>query len=139
MGPCRPQARHAVAVDTKNRDDHMLPMGTFLWDMLRKRREGSRSEWVFENPLTGRRITCLNRQVQNVSKASEIQFSPHDLRRTFASIVSRLGDRLSYYTTKRLLNHRTNDVTQGYVQFDLEQLRAAMQQVEDFVLKRVAN
>jgi integrase len=46
-----------------------------------------------------------------------VPFSPHDLRRTFASIVSRLGDRLSYYTTKRLLNHRTSDVTQGYVQF----------------------
>jgi hypothetical protein len=44
---------------------------------------------------------------------------------------------LSYYTTKRLLNHRTNDVTQGYIQFDLEQLRGAMQAVEDFVLKNV--
>jgi hypothetical protein len=66
-----------------------------------------------------------------------VPFSPHDLRRTFASIVSRLGDRLSYYTTKRLLNHRTSDVTQGYVQFDLEQLRSAMQAVEDFVLQKV--
>jgi len=94
------------------------------------------SEWVFCNPLTGHRITCPNRQVANVSLASGIQFSPHDLRRTFASIVSRLGDQLSYYTTKRLLNHRTSDVTQGYVQFDLEQLRAAMQQVEDFVMAK---
>jgi hypothetical protein len=50
---------------------------------------------------------------------------------------SRLGDRLSYYTTKRLLNHRTSDVTQGYIQFDLEQLRGAMQTVEDFVLEKV--
>jgi hypothetical protein len=68
---------------------------------------------------------------------SGVPFSPHDLRRTFASIVSRLGDRLSYYTTKRLLNHRTSDVTEGYVQFDLEQLRSAMQAVEDFVLQIV--
>jgi hypothetical protein len=51
---------------------------------------------------------------------------------------NRLGDRLSYYTTKRLLNHRTNDVTQGYVQFDVEQLRAAMQDVEDFVLSHAS-
>src|SRR5438477_12960036 len=65
---------------------------------------------------------------------SGVPFSPHDLRRTFASIVSRLGDRLSYYTTKRLLNHRTSDVTRGYIQFDIEQLRCAMQAVEDFVL-----
>ena len=51
--------------------------------------------------------------------------------------MNRLSDRLSYYTTKRLLNHRTSDVTQGYVQFDLEQLRSAMQAVEDFVLHTV--
>src|SRR5216110_4068353 len=68
---------------------------------------------------------------------SGVPFSPHDLRRTFASIVSRLGDHLSYFTTKRLLNHRTSDVTQGYIQFDLEQLRSAMQAVEDFVLEKV--
>src|SRR2546423_1537908 len=78
------------------------------------------------------RVVALN----DVAK-SGVPFSPHDLRRTFASIVSRLGDHLSYYTTKRLLNHRTSDVTQGYIQFDLEQLRGAMQAVEDFVLKNV--
>ena len=46
-----------------------------------------------------------------------------DFRRTFAPIVSRLGVRLSYYTTKRPLNHRTTDVMQGNIQFDLDQLR----------------
>jgi len=51
--------------------------------------------------------------------------------------VSRLVDRLSYCTTKRLLNHHTSGVTQGYVQFDIEQLRSAMQAVEDFVQQHV--
>ena len=104
---------------------------------MRRRRRASDSDWVFANPLTGSRITDPHRQVVNVVAKSGVPFSPHDLRRTFASIVSRLGDRLSYYTTKRLLNHRTSDVTQGYVQFDLEQLRSAMQAVEDFVLQKV--
>jgi len=125
------------AVDTKNRLDHVLPMGRFLWDLLRRRREASNSEWVFANPLTGNRITDPHRQIVNVVAISGVPFSPHDLRRTFASIVNRLSDRLSYYTTKRLLNHRTSDVTQGYVQFDLEQLRSATQAVEDFVLHTV--
>ena len=125
------------AVDTKNRSDHVLPMGRYLWDLMRRRRQASDSDWVFANPLTGCRITDPHRQVVNVVAKSGVPFSPHDLRRTFASIVSRLGDRLSYYTTKRLLNHRTSDVTQGYVQFDLEQLRSAMQAVEDFVLQKV--
>lgn len=122
------------ATDTKNRSDHVLPMGVYLWDLMRRRRKLASGEWVFENPLTSNRITDPHRQIVNVVAKSGIPFSPHDLRRTFASIVSRLDDRLSYYTTKRLLNHRTSDVTQGYVQFDLEQLRCAMQTVEDFVL-----
>jgi integrase len=125
------------AVDTKNRSDHVLPMGRHLWELMERRRRASDSDWVFANPLTGSRITDPHRQVVNVVAKSGVPFSPHDLRRTFASIVSRLGDRLSYYTTKRLLNHRTSDVTQGYVQFDLEQLRSAMQAVEDFVLQKV--
>jgi integrase len=125
------------AVDTKNRSDRVLPMGRHLWGLMRERRYASDSDWVFANPVTGKRITDPRRQIVNVVAKSGVPFSPHDLRRTFASIVSRLGDRLSYYTTKRLLNHRTSDVTQGYVQFDLEQLRCAMQGVEDFVLEQV--
>jgi hypothetical protein len=125
------------AVDTKNHSDHVLPMGRYVWELMRRRRRAADSAWVFANPLTGSRITDPHRQVVNVVAKSGVPFSPHALRRTFASIVSRLGDRLSYYTTKRLLNHRTGDVTQGYVQFDLEQLRSAMQAVEDFVLQKV--
>jgi integrase len=122
------------AVETKNRSDHVVPMGSQLWELMRRRRKATDSEWVFANPLTGKRVTDPHRQIVNIVAKSGVPFSPHDLRRTFASIVSRLGDRLSYYTTKRLLNHRTSDVTQGYVQFDLEQLRSAMQAVENFVL-----
>jgi len=117
-------------VDTKNRTDHVLPMGRYLWDLLLQRRRAHDSEWVFANPITDNRITDPRRQIVSVIAKSGVLFSPHDLRRTFASIVSRLGDRLSHYTTKRLLNHRTSDVTQGYIQFDLEQLRCAMQAVQ---------
>jgi len=125
------------AVDTKNHANHLLPMGRYLWNLMRQRHRASDSEWIFANALTGQRITDPRRQIVNVVAKSGVPFSPHDLRRTFASILSRLGDQLSYYTTKRLLNHRTGDVTQGYIQFDLEQLRFAMQAVEDFVLVQV--
>jgi len=112
-------------------------MGRYLWDLMRQRRRASDSDWVFVNPITGKRVTDPRRQIVNVVAKSGVPFSPHDLRRTFASILSRLGDHLSYYTTKRLLNHRTSDVTQGYIQFELEQLRCAMRAVEDFVLEQV--
>ena len=84
------------AVDTKNRSNHVLPMGRYLWDVMRHRRSASDSDWVFANPLTRKRITDPHRQIVNIVKKSGVPFSPHDLRRTFASIVSRLGDHLSY-------------------------------------------
>jgi len=96
------------AGDTKNHSDHVLPMGRYLWKLMRRRWNASQSDWVFADPLTGSRITDPHRQVVNVVAKRGVSFSPHDLRRSFASIVSRLGDRLSYYTTKRLLNHRTS-------------------------------
>ncbi len=132
-----PKSGTITVVDTKNRSNHTLPVGSFLQKLLRERRASTDSEWVFASPIGKSHITDPHRQIANVVTASGVAFSAHDLRRTFASIVSRLGDRLSYYTTKRLLNHRTSDVTQGYIQFDIEQLRAAMQAVEDFVLKHV--
>ena len=36
------------AVDTKNRSDHVLPMGRFLWDLMRKRRRAS--DFAFSVP-----------------------------------------------------------------------------------------
>lgn len=66
-------------------------MGRYLWDLMRRRRRASDSDWVFANPLTGNRITDPHRQVVNIVAKSGVPFSPHDLRRTFASIVSRLA------------------------------------------------
>jgi len=41
------------ATNTKNRSDHVLPMGRYLWELMRRRRQASDSEWVFANPFTG--------------------------------------------------------------------------------------
>jgi hypothetical protein len=70
-------------------------MGGYLWDFMRTRRRSSDSDWAFANPLTGKRITDPHRQIVNVVEKSGVWFSPHDLWRTFASIVSRLEDWLS--------------------------------------------
>jgi integrase len=59
------------------------------------------------------------------------------LRRTFASIVNMLGDSISYFTVKQLLNHKTADVTAGYIQHDMNKLRQAIQAVTDYVLNQV--
>jgi len=59
------------AVDTKNRSDHSLPMGRYLWDLMRQRRRASHSDWVFANPLTGKRITDpIGRSLMSLPRAA---------------------------------------------------------------------
>jgi integrase len=64
------------------------------------------------------------------STNSGITFTPHDLRRTFATVAE--SHDLSWKTVKALLNHKMeDDVTAGYVVSDAERLRAAMQIITD--------
>jgi len=57
------------------------------------------------------------------------------LRRTFGSIANSLA--IGSYTIKRLINHTLeddNDVTDGYIQVSFEELRKAMNMIEDKIL-----
>lgn len=123
-----------TVIDTKNRTDHVLPLSDFLYELLYKRKIISSTQWVFQGNSKNGRITEPRKQILNVIKLSGIQFTSHDLRRTFASIVNKLGNSISYYTVKRLLNHSTADITAGYIQHDLDKLREAMQSVTDYIL-----
>lgn len=130
-------AKTLIVKDTKNRTDHVLPLSDFLFDLFSRRKAQSINEWVFEGDGKYGRIIEPRKQMFKVTELSGIQFTSHDLRRTFASIVNMLGDSISYYTVKRLLNHKSADVTAGYIQHDIEKLRGAMQAVTDFILKNV--
>lgn len=133
------EAKTLIVKDTKNRSDHILPLSNFLFDLFQRRKQQSINQWVFEGDGKLGRIIEPRKQMMKVIELSGVQFTLHDLRRTFASIVNMLGDSISYYTVKRLLNHKASDVTAGYVQHDIEKLRSAMQAVTDFILKNVSN
>lgn len=118
--------------DTKNRRPHMLPLSTFLLDMLKRRSEVRTSDYVFPGKLKGRMAepTTL---VEQIRTACGVTFIPHDLRRTFATVAESLD--LSWKTVKSLLNHKMDDdVTAGYVISEAERLRSAMQRITDTLL-----
>jgi integrase len=125
---------------TKNGRPHELPLSDYLFELLDGRREIAKaSPWVFP----GLDLKCAmvepKRSIEQAIARGAPAFTSHDLRRTFATIVSGYLERsLSVYEIKRLLNHATQDVTAGYVQHDLEHLRPAMQAVTDFVLRAAA-
>jgi integrase len=122
--------------DTKNGDPLTLPMGSFLIGLLTERRQRYvNSEFVFQGVGQKGHFVEPKKGIYEVCHTSGIQFTCHDLRRTFITIAESLD--VSAYALKRLINHRVTDVTGGYIIVDVERLRRPAEQVELFILERV--
>ena len=75
--------------------------------------------------------TKVDRALKVLGDQVDYYVSMHDFRRTFATICNLL--RFNIYVTKRLLNHTQKpriDVTGGYVQIPMEELKASMNMIE---------
>jgi integrase len=132
------KGRKITIPDTKNHRPHVLPVGTWLAALLARRREEfPASPFVFPAENAYGHVKYHRKDVVAISRQSGVEFRLHDLRRTFATIVNHHLERsLSPYSIKRLLNHSGGaDVTAGYIQFSVEDLREPMQQVENYILK----
>jgi integrase len=120
--------------DTKNHSDHALPLSDYLFDLLSQRKAEAASDFVFPGTGAGGYIVEPRKQMARVTEASGVEFTVHDLRRTFITIAESLD--IPAYALKRLLNHANGaDVTAGYIVATPERLREPMQKITDFVLK----
>lgn len=125
--------------DTKNGDPHTLPMSTFLRALFQERYSG-RSSNVYVFP-GGRRnnkpsgyLKSPYKAIDKVIERTGIQFSPHDLRRTFLAVAEEVG--VDEFTRKRLVNHSFQDVTgRHYSVKNPEKLREPMERISNHVLK----
>jgi integrase len=100
-----------------------LPMSDFVYGLLAARREIGKDKFVF--PSSGK-----DGPLRLVAKASGVEVSAHDLRRTFITVAE--GTDISPLALKALVNHALgNDVTSGYVQITAERLREPAQRVAD--------
>ena len=123
-----------TVLDTKNRDPHTLPLSNFLHELLMLRKQNQTNEYVFPGTGAAGHIIEPRKQMAKVTQLSDIQFTVHDLRRTFITIAESLD--IPAYALKRLLNHKmNNDVTAGYIVADVERLRKPMQLITDYILK----
>ncbi len=130
------EGRTLTVQDTKNRRPHTLPLSDYLLDLFTRRYEAAAPGAVYVFPAatgTGHLVEP-RKSIEKVTSDSGVEFTPHDLRRTFATIAESLD--LSAYALKMLLNHKTiGDVTRGYIIVDVERLREPMQRITDFMLK----
>lgn len=116
--------------ETKAHRSHTLPLSDYLAEML-EQRQGQHAEYVFADEKG--RLSNLRYATDRVRAQSGVQFTIHDLRRTFGTIAESLD--IPAYALKRLLNHATTtDVTAGYLIVDTERLRKPMQKITDYML-----
>ncbi|MCU7871928.1 MAG: integrase family protein [Candidatus Thiodiazotropha sp. (ex Lucinoma borealis)] len=122
-------------MDTKNGENHTLPLSDYIYEILSSRHQQADEETVYvfpgekDNPYLIEPRSVLRK----ITQVSGITFTIHDLRRTFITVAESLD--IPAYALKRLLNHKmTNDVTAGYIVTDVERLRKPMQMITDFLL-----
>lgn len=123
--------------DTKNGTNHKLPIPNILMPYINALKDHTGgSKWFFEGDKAGQPMTTPIKPIKAVTKASGVEFSPHDCRRTFATIAEAVN--LPMSMIKRLMNHvTTNDVTGGYIVTEEQTLREAINKVADFIQARV--
>lgn len=128
------------ASDTKSSRHHEFPISEYLTKVLMDRAEWSESRFVFEGKSSKHSngaFTNPAKSCASIVKTTGIQFTPHDLRRSFARIVGHPecgGDELAI---KALINHATSDVTQThYYKTHPERMRPTTEAVTNFILRR---
>lgn len=126
--------------DTKNRNDHELPVCDAVKRILEDRRDividtetrPDKQKWVFpaRSPRSkvGHYSDSKSLREYLCQDAGIVKLGMHDLRRTFGRVAEELT---SYAVVKRLLNHRnTTDPTERYATPDQDRIFEALQRIE---------
>lgn len=128
------ESRTLTVTDTKNHHPHTLPLTDYLFELFIKRKNQASTKYVFPGEGKHGYILEPRKAMAKVTELSKVEFTLHDLRRTFITIAESLD--IPSYALKRLLNHKMNhDITAGYIIMDVERLRKPMEKITSFILK----
>ena len=135
---------------TKNRVEHLFPLAPHAKSVLLRLRKaqkewGWESDYVFAATKTGPKsgtrthIKEPKAALLAVAKASGVEFTTHDLRRTFSNLLasaSEVGAEQAF--VKMAMNHTaTDDVTATHYLDKVSQLRPLYEKLERVVLEKV--
>ena len=123
--------------DTKNRQDHYVPLVPLTFTMLRYRLENDmekNSPYIFriKGGITkSPHVTDIRKTLHGICDNAGIKrISSHDLRRTFASTLNNIG--VGYADMQALMNHKSKHITAIYIQDNIENLRQHMVKVVEY-------
>lgn len=129
---------------TKSGREHHFPIASHVRLILERRKAANEnsaepSAYVFPASRIGWKsherthIKEPKTAIAAVKQASGISFSPHDLRRTFGTLLNELD--VNAYTVKRALNHAADDVaSRHYIQTRTKALLPIYERLEALVL-----
>ena len=114
---------------TKNGLEHLVPMSGPVASILNNiKRNGP---YLFPSPTSiDLHLSNPSKTVANIVKASGIEFTLHDLRRTFATHTRMLG--LDYDLVRRSLNHKSGvSITDQYIVEQVELIRPVFEKIAE--------
>lgn len=107
-----------------------LPMTDFVHGLLVARRALGNAQFVFPSYGRSKHIEEIRAWLDQVRSATGIEFSTHDLRRSFITVAESCD--ISHYALKALVNHSLGSgVTEGYIKMTADRLREPAQLVCD--------
>jgi integrase len=118
-----------AAMKTKAGRKLELPMTDVVHDLLVRRRQLGKDKFIFPANSNHGHIVDPKHPLRLIAKATGIEISAHDLRRTYITTAESCD--ISWSALKLLVNHQLEGVTGGYVQVTPERLREPAQKVCD--------
>jgi integrase len=123
--------RCIIVKETKNSRPHYVPITQEIQKILE--RAYNKTAYIFPSKqIEGSCVTDERPTIKRLSRLIEYEFRCHDLRRTFATRASEVG--IDYLTIKRLLNHKSNDITAQYIQWhsreNLTVMKSALEKIQ---------
>ena len=98
----------------KNGLAHRVPLAPQTLKLLEALRPlTGHSDWVFASPRReGAHIVAVQKAAERIAREAEVEFVPHDLRRTAASCMTSVG--ISRLVVSKILNHVESGITAVY-------------------------
>ncbi|MDD5268101.1 MAG: tyrosine-type recombinase/integrase [Methylococcales bacterium] len=126
-----------TVLDTKNHSDFTTYIPMQLKPYLRSLLElTGNNTFVFPGDNAEGAMAIPRWPLDQVTLKTGIEFSSHDLRRTFATIAE--ASLLPETIIKRLLNHNTdNSVTGGYIRTEANTMKQAIDRIAGFIHQHV--
>lgn len=130
---------YAVFRETKNGKELFIPLAAHIVKLIKDYKAVAFSGpdgFLFPSYGKTGHIIETRKQIEKVVDFCGIEYMPHDSRRTFLSLCNHEDLSIPKYTQKRLCNHALpQDVTEGYVLYELKPLQSTVERISAFILK----